>query len=107
MELKKLVVLQGYTIPRLGALTTMEKQQHELEVLKEATVAAQRSYVEEKKRIKTISTSLSPRRINRHRHNSNFLSSNNLTSFPPPTVSVLYYWPGSNAEQTIFPSTWD
>ena len=52
-------------MPRLGVLTTIEKQQHELEVLKEATVAAQRSYVEEIQRIEKKSTSLSPRRINR------------------------------------------
>ena len=48
VDLKKLVVSQGYKLPRLGELSTAERQQHELEVLREATVGTQRSYVEEK-----------------------------------------------------------
>ena len=35
-------------MPRLEALTTVEKQRLELEVLRESTVATQRSYVEER-----------------------------------------------------------
>ena len=94
VDLKKLVVSQGYKLPRLGELTTAARQQHELEVLREATVVAQRSYFEEKERIKTMITSLSPRPNNHHRFNSNFLS-------PNTAAPLLHYGPGSSAEQTI------
>ena len=81
-------------MPRLEELTTAARQQHELEVLREATVVAQRSHVEEKERIETMITSLSTRPNNHHRYNSNFLS-------PNSTASLLHYGLGSSAEQTI------
>ena len=48
VTLKKLVVSRGYKLPRLSDLCTAASQHHELEVLREATVAAQLVYEEEK-----------------------------------------------------------
>ena len=48
IELKKLVIIKGYKLPRLGELNTAERQHHESEVLREETVDAQRIFEEER-----------------------------------------------------------
>ena len=96
VSLKKLVVSRGYKLPRLSDLCTAASQQHELEVLREATVAAQLVYEEEKQRIETMVSSISSRR--HPRHNSHFLSPGHA---PPVPASLLHYGSGSIAEQTI------
>ena len=96
VNLKNLVVSRGYKLPRLSDLTTTASQQHLLEVLREATVTARLVYDEEKQRIETMVSSLSPH-FHSH-HNSNFLSPHHS---PPVNASLLHYGPGSIAEQTI------
>ena len=95
--LEKFVVSRGYKLPRLSTLTTVEIQQKELEVLREATVAAMLVYDEERQRIETMNSSLSPRR-RPSRQNFTFFSYHNS---PLVNASLLHYRPGSIAEQTI------
>ena len=51
IHLKESVVARGYKLPRFRLLSTKVLQQWELELLREATVSAQRAMKEEKKRI--------------------------------------------------------
>lgn len=73
VELKKILISQGYKLPRMSTLNTVERQHYELEVLKEATVANRHIFEEERQRIEIMITSFS-----RHRHphcrNSNFFT---------------------------------
>ena len=96
VTLKKLVVSRGCNLPRLSDLCTAVSQQHELEVLRKATVTAQLLYEKEKQRIETMVSSISSRR--HPRHNSHFLSPSHS---PPVPASLLHYGSGSIAEQTI------
>ena len=62
VSLKKIVVSWDYKLPRLSDLNTAASQQHELEVLREATASAKLDYDEERQRVETMVSSLSPRR---------------------------------------------
>ena len=96
VDLKYIVVSRGYKLLRLSDLTIVASQQHGLEVLREPAVTSTLVYDEERQRIETMVSSRFPCRHSRH--NLNFISPHHS---PPVNASLLYYGPGSIAEQTI------
>ena len=60
IHLKILVVARGYQLANFSALSTKMLQHNELEVIRESTVAAQRSMEEETKQIRAMITSVAP-----------------------------------------------
>jgi len=96
IHLKESVVARGYKLPQFRLLSTKVLQQRELELLREATVAAQRAMEEEKKRIRAMINSFTPP----HNSGNTFHNSSN-PSHSPSYSNLMHYGPGSIAEQTL------
>jgi len=100
VHLKESVVAREYKISQFQLLSTKVLQQRELEILREATVSAQRAMEEEKKRIKAMINSFTPP----HNSGNTFHNSSlNPSSSPNPSTysNLIHYGPDSIAEQTL------
>ena len=93
-------VAREYKLPQFWLLSTKVLQQQELELLRKATVSAQRAIEEEKKRIKAMINSFTPP----HNSGNTFHNSSlNPSSSPNPSTynNLIQYGLSSIAEQTL------
>ena len=85
VHLKESVVARGYTLPQFRLLSTKVLRQRELELLRDATVSAQRAMEEKKKRIKAMINSFTPP----HNSGNTFHNSSlNPSSSPNPSTYI-------------------